>query len=84
VDYQTRFTLVNGITALTSVIVGFSGAVIGIMFREANEKRDNEARMFLFKAIILWIIPFVMLWTTYYFLTNYGQSMDLYCCEGGD
>jgi len=72
VNDQSIFTLVNGITASTSVIVGFSGTIIGIMFREANEKQDNEARMFFFKAIAALMIPLTMLWTTYAMLAIGG------------
>lgn len=72
VNDQSIFTLVNGITASTSVIVGFSGTIIGIMYREAKEKQDNKARMFLFKAIVVLMIPLIMLWTTYCFLVMGG------------
>jgi len=73
VNDQHVFTLVNGITASTSVIVGFSGTIIGIMFHEAKEKRDNKTRMFLFKAIASLMIPLIMLWTTYCFLVMGGM-----------
>jgi len=68
VNDQYVFTLVNGITASTSVIVGFSGTIIGIMYREAKEKQDNKARMFSFIAIAVLMIPLNILWTTYCFL----------------
>jgi len=73
VNDQSIFTLVNGITSSTSVIVGFSGAIIGILFREAKEKQDNKARLFLFKAIAVLMIPLTMLWTTYAMLTIGGM-----------
>jgi len=72
VNDQSIFTLVNGITSSTSVIVGFSGAIIGIMFREAKEKQDKKARLFLFIAIAVLMIPLTMLWTTYAMLTIGG------------
>jgi len=72
VDDKSIFTLVNGITASTSVIVGFSGTIIGIMYREAKEKQDDKARMFLFKAIAVLMMPLIMLWTTYCFLVMGG------------
>jgi amino acid permease len=73
VNDQYVFTLVNGITASTSVIVGFSGTIIGIMYREAKEKQDNKTRLFLFKAIAVLMIPLIMLWTTYCFLVMGGM-----------
>jgi amino acid permease len=73
VNDQSIFTLVNGITSSTSVIVGFSGAIIGIMFREAKEKHDNKARLFLFIAIAVLMIPLTMLWTTYAMLAIGGM-----------
>ncbi len=72
VNDQYAFTLVNGITASTSVIVGFSGTILGIMYREATEKRDSEARMFFFFAIAVLMIPLIMLWTTYCLLVMGG------------
>ncbi|HML02980.1 MAG TPA: hypothetical protein VK487_06365 [Candidatus Bathyarchaeia archaeon] len=58
-------TLINGITASLSVIVGFSGVVIGFMFREAN---DRDRTYFIVLMVIL-VLPLTMLWTTYAFLT---------------
>lgn len=61
-------TLVNGITSSMSVIVGFCGAIIGIMFREIGTK-DSEARNRLVVFLALLMAPITMLWTTYSFLT---------------
>ena len=62
-------TLVNGITSSSSVIIGFTGAFIGIMFREMS-KKDKKSRNFYFIAIILLILPLTFLWSTYFFLTT--------------
>lgn len=61
-------TLVNGLTSSLSVIVGFMGAFIGIMYREVS-KKDKKARTFYFGAMFLMIAPLTLLWTTYSFLT---------------
>jgi cytochrome bd-type quinol oxidase subunit 2 len=66
VNDQVIPTLVNGITSSISVVVGFCGVIIAIMFREID---DIKAKKFLFVAIILLLIPLTMLWSTYSFLT---------------
>ncbi len=68
VDSQNLFTLVNGLTASTSVIVAFSGLIIGVMFREASEERDSYIKLFLFWAISMLAISLTILWVTYSFL----------------
>jgi membrane associated rhomboid family serine protease len=83
VNDQYVFTLVNGITASTSVIVGFSGTIIGIIFREAKEKQDSKVRMFSFIAIALLMIPLNMLWTTYCFLVMGWTQMAVRNGLGG-
>jgi hypothetical protein len=77
VNDQYVFTLVNGITGSTSIIVGLSGAMIGIMLREAKEEKDKKARIFLFVALAVLQIPLIQLWTTYCFLVMGGTWTSL-------
>jgi membrane associated rhomboid family serine protease len=77
VNDQSVFTLVNGITASTSVIIGFSGAIIGIMLHEAKEKQDHKTRMFFLIAITVLMAPLTMLWTTYVMLTVGGVWISI-------
>jgi hypothetical protein len=69
IDPQAIPTLVNGITSSTSVIVGFCGVTIGMMFREVD-KENHKAKTFYFGATFLLLIPLSMLWTTYTYLTT--------------
>jgi hypothetical protein len=50
---QTVPTVVNGITTVTSIIVGFSGALTGIILRgrPKEAKQDNRARRFLMVGV---------------------------------
>lgn len=66
VDSSTFPTLVNGITSSTSIIIGLSGVVVGIMLRDAEI--DRETRNFCYGVIVLLLIPLTMLWLTYSFL----------------
>jgi Ca2+/Na+ antiporter len=68
VSDQVIPTLVNGITSSMSVIVGFCGALIGIMFREID-KNDSKTKVSYIVVIVVLSIPLTMLWTTYCFLT---------------
>jgi hypothetical protein len=70
IKIETQYipTLVNGITSSLSVIVGFTGATIGIMLREI-EKHDKKAKEFYFRTLALLMLPLTLLWTTYTFLT---------------
>ena len=59
-------TLANGITSSMSVIVGFCGAITGIMFREIDHS-EGKKKLVIF--LLLLMVPITMLWTTYSFLT---------------
>jgi hypothetical protein len=82
IDAQHIPTLVNGITSSISVIVGFSGVIIGVMFRESENNR--EARMFLMFAVVALAVPLASLYTTYVFLTmNLDVNMPLMAVRYG-
>jgi hypothetical protein len=64
---QSIPTVINGIIAATSVIIGFSGAIIGILFRDIF-KEDPKGRAFLFLMIFMFAIALVYPWSTYIYL----------------
>lgn len=64
--------LINGITASLSVIVGFCGTIIGIMFRDVKED-DHKTRNFYVLAMGVLLLPTSLLFSTYYYLTL-GES----------
>jgi hypothetical protein len=68
IDVQYVPTLVNGLTSSTSVIVGLSGVIIGIMFREIGEG-NPRAKGGLVSSIFVLALPIALLWTTYAMLT---------------
>jgi len=75
-------TLVNGITSSLSVITGFMGAFVGIMFREIR-KKDKKARNFYFWVMVLFAVPLNFLWTTYFFLTvGWSENAVKYALSG--
>src|SRR5208337_350620 len=50
-------TVINGINAASSIIVGFSGAIIGIMVREFF-KNDNRAKRVFLGIVLLFVYAF--------------------------
>lgn len=64
---QTVPSIINGITASTSIIIAFSGAVIGIMFRDVF-KNDRKARTFLLVVIFYFALPLMYQFVVYTFL----------------
>jgi len=53
IDYETIPTIINGMTTITSIIIGFSGAIIGLVYRE-NMKSKALRRIlhvFTFESI---------------------------------
>ena len=58
IDFETIPTIVNGMTTITSVIIGFSGAIIGIVFGE-NLKSKAIRRIinvFIYESIAAFAI----------------------------
>jgi len=63
---QTVPTLVNGIIAATSVIIGFTGTIIGILIRDFM--KDTKARTFLILITGLFGVSFTYPWASFIFL----------------
>ncbi len=61
-------TVINGVTSSMSIIIGFSGAFIGIMLREI--KKDKKMRQFYVISMVLLLMPLMFLWTIYSVLTS--------------
>lgn len=59
-------TIINGITAVTSIIIAFSGAVIGLVYRE--DFKDKISKIVLLGFLLYFAIPFAFLFTVYYSL----------------
>jgi hypothetical protein len=57
-------TVINGLTAVTSVIIGFSGAVIGLIYREDFNK-DKRSKLMLLGFLFYFILPLVFLLIVY-------------------
>lgn len=79
-NYDAIPTLVNGITSSTSLILGFCGVIIGIMFREPRQKSTNRVSTghFVFFLIML-IIPVSILWWTYSTLAFGAYLVSVKC-----
>jgi hypothetical protein len=58
-------TIINGVTASTSIISGFTGAIIGIFYRKF---KDEGAQDLLFICAFYILIPMSFLFTSYHFL----------------
>ena len=63
VDSSVFPTFVNGTTASSSIIIGLSGVIIGIMLRD--EQMPRRTKNFYYGAMLLLLFPITMLWTTY-------------------
>ena len=62
ISLQSVPTIINGITASISIIIGFSGAAIGIMVREIF-RNDKKARQYYLSILFLFIYAFAyQLW----------------------
>lgn len=67
-------TFINGITASTSIIIAFSGTIIGLLYRDVFE-RDNNAKQFILLLVLFLILPLSYLSSVYTFLiTGYVDS----------
>lgn len=69
VDSEAIPTLINGLTASMSIIVGFAGAFLGITFRDVPKKDTKTKKVYIYAMAALFI-PLMFLWTTYFVLTT--------------
>lgn len=74
IEIQAIPTLVNGITASTSIIVGFFTAFTGIVFR-GFEKTESRNWEFPLVVMVLLLVPLFSLFMTYINLAM-GQSQS--------
>jgi len=70
IDNTSVPTLVNGITTSMSIIIGFGGAMTGIVFRGDINKGDSEAKKTYLYVLGLFIIPLIYPWGAYLALTT--------------
>lgn len=67
ISLQNVPTVINGITASTSIVIGFIGVVVGILVREVF-KDDSKTKIFLLLMVFLAGIPLTYLSSVYSFL----------------
>ena len=63
-------TLVNGITASISIIVGFSGAISGVVFHKELENEDSKGKKFYLLILGLFIIALIYPFGAYLSLSS--------------
>jgi hypothetical protein len=63
-QYETIPTVINGMTAVTSIIIGFSGAMVSLVYRE-HFKKDPKAKLQLLGLAFYSAIPLTMLAVVY-------------------
>lgn len=68
-NYDTILTVTNGITAVTSIIIGFSGAIIGLVYREDFKKYKIVKAVLLLLAFFS-VFPLSLLIWVYSALIN--------------
>ena len=62
--YDTVPTIINGISTVTSIIIGFSGAIIGLVYRE-DFKKSKIVKVFLLLIAFFSIFPVSLLIAVY-------------------
>jgi uncharacterized membrane protein YqjE len=67
ISLQNVPTVINGITASTSIVIGFIGVVVGILMREIFKDESKTKVFFLLMAFLL-AVPLAYLSTVYTFL----------------
>jgi hypothetical protein len=72
---SNAFSIINGLTTSTSIVVAFGGVMNGLMFRELTESNSQFRRKY-FEAIGLFLIPFVLILIVYLLLAL-GSSYSL-------
>jgi hypothetical protein len=65
-EFNSIPTIINGITASTSIIVGFTGAIIGIFYQIFKD--DNETKVLLLVSAFYELVPLIFLLGVYVFL----------------
>ena len=61
---ETIPTIINGITAVTSIIIGLSGAILGLVYREDFTK-DKRSKLALLGFVFYFAVPFTFLLSVY-------------------
>jgi hypothetical protein len=76
IDVAYVSTVINGITASTSIVLGFAGLILGLLYREVF-KKNEEAKAFLLGMAFVFSIPIVYLYTVYFYLVtdNFDSSI---------
>jgi hypothetical protein len=62
--FETVPTVINGITAVTSIIIGFSGAIVGLVYRE-DFKKDKKVKVALLTLAFYSAVPLTLLLIVY-------------------
>ena len=66
INYDSIPTIINGITAVTSIIIGFTGAIIGIFYQAFKE--DETSKSLLYISAFYAVAPLSILFVVYYTL----------------
>ena len=76
IDVAYISTVINGITASTSIVLGFAGIILGLLYREIF-KNDEEAKTFLFGIAVIFSIPIFYLYSVYLFLATGNFNLSI-------
>jgi hypothetical protein len=70
ITYQLKFdsvpTIINGVTASTSIIIGFTGAIIGLFYRQFEN--NTQVKNILLYSAFYELVPLTFLFLVYNFL----------------
>jgi hypothetical protein len=77
IDNASIPTIVNGVTASTSITVGFGAATIGLAFRFDKENEDAKTRKTYYLSIAMFLLPLVYPLGSYMALTSNEFSFAL-------
>ncbi len=72
IQAQTVPTVINGIATLTGIVVGFSGAILGIMLKDFIQGRKAKEIMMGF-FFLPFLFPMILLFFAYYNLAVGGR-----------
>jgi FtsH-binding integral membrane protein len=64
IDKSYLPTVVNGITASTSIVLGFAGVMLGLLYHEIFSK-DEKTRSTLIALAFIFSIPIIYLYSVY-------------------
>jgi putative exporter of polyketide antibiotics len=73
IQAQSVPTVINGIIASTSIIITFSGVIIGLIYREVLQN-DNKLKELLIAFTVLFIFSFGYMFYAYNSLATGGQD----------